>query len=226
METTLHRQLKEHYGQLRGGRLEVSLADSGTRIDAVAADGELIEIQASALGALRDKLRRLLDRGHRVRVVKPWVTRRRIVRRDRPDGPDRSARLSPRRGEAIDCFDELIRLLRVFPHPGLTIELLAVEIDEVRVAQRRRPGYVVVDRRLRATAAEPRILRVADDLWGLIPEGLPPTFTTLDLAERLGRSVWFAQRVAYCLRTTGAARAVSKVGNRVEYRRMEFTASL
>lgn len=218
METTLHRQLKEQYGRDRGGRLEVTLAGSGARIDAVADDGELIEIQAAALGALRGKLRRLLDGGHRIRVVKPWVARRRIIRRARPDGPDLSARLSPRRGDRVDCFDELIGLARVFPHPGLTIELLAVEIDEVRVPRRRRPGYAVVDRSLRA-CADAYPLRAAADLWGLLPQGLPTPFTTLDLAEQLGRSVWFAQRVAYCLRMAGAAAPVAKTGNRIVYER-------
>ena len=44
-------------------------------------------------------------------------------------------------------------------------------------------------------------------------------FSTIDLAQRLGRPVWFAQRVAYCLRKTGAARVVGKTGNRLVYLR-------
>jgi hypothetical protein len=37
------------------------------------------------------------------------------------------------------------------------------------------------------------------------------------VSERLGRPQWFAQRVAYCLRLTGAVRVVGKSGNRLIY---------
>src|SRR3954447_4841848 len=143
---SLHRQLKERFGPGAGGRSEVVL--EGFRIDAVAADGTLVEVQSRALGALRAKLRRLLP-DYRVRVVKPVVLARRVVRRGRPDGPDLSARLSPKRGSLLDVFDDLTGLSGVFPHPNLTVEVLGVEVDEVRVTRRRRPGYRVADRALR-----------------------------------------------------------------------------
>lgn len=218
METTLHRQLKDRYGPERGGRCEVALAEAGARIDAVAADGELVEIQAAALGALRVKLGRLLASGYRVRVVKPVVASRRIVRRSRRDGPDLGARLSPRRGLFCDVFDDLVGLARLFPRPGLVIEVLEVHIDEVRVPRRRRPGFAVVDRRLRAIDRTVRLVAPVD-LWALLPDDLPSPFTTLDLADRLDRPVGFAQRVAYCLRLSGAAATVGKRGNRWIYER-------
>jgi hypothetical protein len=61
----------------------------------------------------------------------------------------------------------------------------------------------------------------AGDLWNLLPatwRGQEP-FTTHDLALDLARPVSFAQRVAYCLRLTGAARVVGKRGNRLIYLR-------
>lgn len=218
METTLHRQLKARYGPDRGGRAEVTLPIAGgrPRIDAVGPDGELIEIQAAALAAIRPKLQRLLGEGHRVLVVKPLAVGRRIVRRDRPDGPDRSSRRSPWRGSIVEVFPDFMGLARIFPNPNLTIELLTVTIDEVRVSRRRRPGFAVVDRRLAAIEQIYR-LESAGDLWGLLPETLPDPFTTLDIAAQLDRPAWFAQQVAYCLRTTGAASVVGKSGNRIRY---------
>jgi hypothetical protein len=97
------------------------------------------------------------------------------------------------------------------------LDVLTVEIDEVRVRRRRRPGFVVVDRRLRGIVAVIPLLG-AGDLWNLLPGGLPDPFTALDLARALDRPVGFARRVAYCLREAGAARAVGKVANRVVYR--------
>jgi hypothetical protein len=215
VETSLHRQLKDRFGPARGGRSEVVV--DGYRIDAVEPDGRLVEVQSGALGPLRGKLARLLPL-HRVVVVKPVVVEKRIVRRARADGPDLSARLSPRRGVAADVFDDLVGLARLFPHPNLGLDVLAVAIDEVRTPRRRWPGYWVADRLLRAVVGTTPLRRAAD-LWSLLPEAPDGPFTTRDLAERLGRPLDFAQRVAYCLRLSGAAEPVGKVGNCILYRR-------
>jgi hypothetical protein len=215
VETSLHRELKERYGPGSGdgGRLEVSLG--GFRVDAVAADGALVEVQSGPLGPLRPKLGRLLPAA-RVRVVKPVVLARRVVRRARRDGSDLSARFSPKRGTLVDVFDDLVGLARVFPHPHLQVEVLGVEIDEIRVVRRRWPGYVVADRALRAVVSQVA-LRTCDDLWTLLPDGFDGPFTTRELAEWLGKPLQFAQRVAYCLRLTGAVDTVGKAGNRRIY---------
>jgi hypothetical protein len=223
VETSLHRELKERFGPGSGAGGRVEVACGGYRVDAVAADGALVEVQSGPLGPLRGKLGRLLrEPGALVRVVKPVVLSRRLVRRARRDGADLSARLSPKRGALVEVFDDLVGLARVFPHPGLRIEVLGVAIDEVRVARRRRPGYSVVDRRLREVVGGVALRRAAD-LWALLPgapdESEPFTFTTRELAERLGRPLEFAQRVAYCLRLAGAVETVGKQGNHRVYRR-------
>src|SRR4051812_46620475 len=115
---TLHRQLKARFGPEAGGRTEVAVG--GDRVDAVGLDGVLVEVQSKGLGTLRTKLRRLLAE-HRVRVVKPVVIGRRVVRRARRDGPDLSARFSPKRGALIDVFDDLVGLSSLFPHANLQI---------------------------------------------------------------------------------------------------------
>jgi hypothetical protein len=212
METSLHRALKDRYGGGPGGRSEVGVR--GFRIDAVDPSGLLVEVQAGPLGPLRAKLRSLLPE-HRVKVVKPVVLQRRVVRRSRRDGPDLSARLSPRRGDVIDVFEDLVGLARVFPDPNLAIEVLGVAIDEIRVPRRRRPGFTVVDRRLGEVRVG-RTLQTPSDLWALLPAAdWSEPFTTREIAQRTGKPLWLAQRVAYCLRLTGAARVV---GSRQRHR--------
>jgi hypothetical protein len=215
VETSLHRQLKEQYGKSAAGRVEVAL--KGFRIDAIDADGALIEVQSGALGPLQRKLRTLLP-AHVVRVIKPVVLRRRVIRRDRSDGADLSARLSPRRGALFDVFYDLVGLARLLPHPNLHIDVLAVDIDEIRLPRRRRPGYRVLDRRLSAVVGTVP-LRHGEDLWTLLPDAPLSPFTTRDLAAQLDRSLHFAQRVAYCLRWAGAVTVVGKDGNRRVYAR-------
>ncbi len=217
MESSLHRTLKERYAD--AGRSEVAL--DGFRIDAVDPEGRLVEVQSGPLGPLRDKLRRLLP-GHRVRLIKPVALERRVVRRVRRDGPDLSGRKSPKRGQLIDVFDDLVGLAPVFPDENLRIEVLAVSIEEVRVPRRRAPYYDVVDRRLVAIE-QTRSLERASDLWSLLPADCqgPDPFTTHDLARRLERPLAMAQRVAYCLRRSGAACVQSKRGNLLVYVRHE-----
>jgi hypothetical protein len=216
MEMALHRQLKEQFGPAVGGQSEVSLA--GFRIDAIDAQGSLVEVQSGALGPLRGKLAKLLLE-HRLKVVKPVVISRRILRKERRDGATLSARMSPKRGELLDVFEDLMGLVRLFPHPNLQIDVMEVGIDEVRIPRRRWPGYRVVDRTLREEGRT-LTLHLADDLWKLLPAPLPDRFTTVDLAETTGRSVEFAQKIAYCLRSSGAATAVGKTVNRIVYQRM------
>jgi hypothetical protein len=69
---------------------------------------------------------------------------------------------------------------------------------------------------LHAVVSQIKISHPAD-LRQLLPAFCFDRFTTLELAEALGRPVWFAQKVAYCLRESGAARAVGKRGNRLVY---------
>jgi hypothetical protein len=215
METSLHRALKDGYASGETDRQEVRVA--GFRVDAVDQAGRLIEIQSGALGPLCGKLERLLPH-HRLRIVKPVVLARRLLRASVRGGSIISVRRSPKRGALLDIFDDLVGLVRVFPNRNLDIEILGVTIDEVRVPRRRRPGYAVTDRRL-GEIHETAILTRSRDLWKLLPangDDREP-FTTVELARRLDRPVWFAQRVAYCLRKTGAARVVGKTANRLIY---------
>src|SRR5260370_30700723 len=98
MELSLHRTLKERYAAGGSGRPEVVV--EGFRVDAVDLAGRLVEVQSGALGPLCGKLRRLLSE-YRIRIIKPVVLKRRLVRRSRLDGPVLSARQSPKRGALV-----------------------------------------------------------------------------------------------------------------------------
>ena len=134
METSLHRDLKRLYAG-EAAHCEVRLA--GYRIDAVA-DGELIEVQHGPLAVIRDKVRKLLAE-HRVRVVKPIIARKQLVYRRRKGGRIARRRLSPKQGKLLDLFDELIHFTRVFPHPGLVLEVAAGRGRGMAVSRPRSP---------------------------------------------------------------------------------------
>ena len=111
METSLHRQLKSIYAA-SGDKQEV--ACDGYRIDAICR-GQLIEVQHGSLAAIRDKIAVLLEK-HRVKVVKPLVARKLLIKQDERQGKVLSRRYSPKRGQLLDLFDELVYFVNVFPH--------------------------------------------------------------------------------------------------------------
>lgn len=208
METSLHRQLKRLYA---GPRATLEVPIDGYRIDAVA-DGQLIEIQHGPLIAIRRKVRDLVER-HRVLLVKPIVARKMLVKRARR-GKNVTRRLSPKRGTILDLFDELVYFTKVFPHPNLTLETPLVEIEEWRAPPRRRSRkpYRVEDQKLLRLLNSHRFCTAAD-LLPLLPDDLPMPFHTGHLAQALSIERWVAQRIAYCLRCTGAIVAVGKQRN-------------
>ena len=157
-------------------------------------------------------------------VVKPLVVRKTLVSLSRKGGKELGRKASPKRGTILDVFDELVYFTRVFPHANLTLETPLVEIEERRYpghGKRRRwrkKDFVVEDQRLVAVVGVERFATHAD-LWRLIPAGLAEPFHTGELAESLGVRRWIAQRIAYCLRKTGAADVTGKTGNAWLYRR-------
>jgi hypothetical protein len=218
METSLHRELKLLYAGA-GAQSEVRLGHY--RIDAIA-DGQLIEVQHGSLGAIRDKIRKLLET-YVVRIVKPIVARKTLVHRRRAGGRIVRRRLSPKQGRLLDLFDELVRFTRVFPHPRLTLEVLLVEIEEHRHpghGRRRRwraNDFVVADQQLVQIISQHTLSTVAD-LAALIACPLEEPFDTAGIAAGMSIPRWSAQRIAYCLRHVGAIAETGKRGNARQYR--------
>jgi hypothetical protein len=136
MEMSLHRQLKSVYAEKSGLAAQVETPVDGYRID-VRTNEELIEIQVASLSAIRSKVRNLLER-HKVRVVKPLIVRKQLVRYAKQGGEIISHRLSPKRGAWIDLVHELMYFRDIFPHPRLTLEVPTVEVLEHRVSRRAR----------------------------------------------------------------------------------------
>lgn len=213
METSLHRQLKGLYAGAEA-RTEEQL--ERYRIDAVRGE-ELVEIQHGSLAAIRDKIGRLLQ-SHRVLVVKPLVARKTLIMQDERGGEIVSRRKSPKSASFLNLFDELVYFTRVFPHPNLTLEILLVEVEEWRYpghGKRRRwrqNDFVTEDLRLVAVHST-RQFRTHGDLLEMLPSNLPRSFHTGHLAAGLAVQRAIAQRIAYCLRKTGAVTETGKQGN-------------
>lgn len=215
-EKPLHAALKEWYRQAGDG---VEVPFEGFVVDLVR-DELLIEIQTRGFSGMRNKLRKLLDLGHRVRIVHPIAESRWIVKVDE-GGRQISRRRSPKRGSIEDVCSELVSFPTWLDETGLEVEVLLTHEEEVRTHQPgkawRRGGWVVVERRL-IGVIDGRVLSSADDLIALLPDGLDEEFTTADMAAAAGRPRRVAQQMAYCLRESGAIEIAGKQGNALVYR--------
>jgi hypothetical protein len=111
----------------------------------------------------------------------------------------------------------------VFPHKRLTLEVLLVEVEELRYPghgrrrRRRSRDFQVEDQRL-LSVVEVHRFRTLADLRRILPRQLPDTFHTGHLAECLEVTRRTAQGIAYCFREMGAIKRVGKQGNALLYR--------
>ncbi len=227
METSLHRQLKLLYAST-ADKTEIGVL--GFRIDAIGRRGELIEIQHASLGALREKTKRLLnEQTKRVRIVKPIIARKTIVTLDAPGGEVIRRRQSPKRGVMLDIFIDLVHFGTVFPHPKLTLEVVLIEAEETRIdrAQTSRRGkrYQTLEQKLIGVQSRTEFSKLADLLRHIPVQQLAQPFDTAELAAALCRPRWFAQKVAYCLRQSGAARLAGKRGKSQLYETTKLRAT-
>lgn len=226
METTLHRQLKEHFRE-PGSEIEVKLGRY--RIDVVNGD-RLVEIQRSGLAAIRDKILKLCQDGYRVEVVKPLVARKKLIKLTRKNGKVASERWSPLRCTILDLFDELLYFTRVFPHPNLKLIVPMIDIEEVRYPgqgrrrRRRKDNFQVLDRHI-LEIHDTHEFETVLDLQKLMPESLPKKFGTSELAEGLQVPRHVAQKICYVMRKTGSAIEVGKKGNAIVYQLVSKTAA-
>lgn len=215
-EMPLHAALKRWYRQ-HDDRIEVPV--DGFVIDLVRGS-LLIEIQTRGFAMMKRKLATLLAAGHEVRIVHPVAVDRWLVKLDDAGRPI-SRRRSPRHGEPADIFAELVSFPELLSEPGLEIELVLIEEEELRRHEPgrawRRKGWMVVEHRLLQVLGTHR-LRDGRDLAALLPAELPAHFTTADLSHLMRRPRRAAQQMAYCLRRTDVIVPTGKRGHAVEYR--------
>ena len=220
METSLHQRMKRMYAP---DECQIEQRVGRYIIDAIRGD-ELIEVQFSSLAAINRKIEELV-KDHKVRVVKPLVMRKQLVRCSGKGEDPVKRRKSPKRGQVLDLFDELIYFTRVFPHRNLVLEVPLINIEEWSYPtpktkkRRRRPPkkYTVEDQKL-VDVVETLEFKTARDLMKLIPGKLPATFDTAELAKAIDQPRGVAQKIAYCLRHMKAITETGKKGNAILYR--------
>jgi hypothetical protein len=217
-EGSLHAALKARYAAIvTGARVEAAV--DGFIVD-VAGQDELVEIQTGSFASARRKLERLVA-SHHVVLVYPIPIEKWLVRVD-ADGVVLRRRRSPKRGLALDLFDELVHIPGLLADPNFRIELPLIREEEIRgpipegARYRYRREWWRLDRRL-LDVVETRRIDTPADLLCLLPSDLPVPFTTADIVALTGRSKRLAMRAVYCLERSGAITRLGRRGRLAAY---------
>lgn len=219
-EGSLHAALKDLYARPEDRVEEIV---DGYVVDVVR-DDELVEIQTGSFASAARKLRRLVE-DRRLALVHPVAFERWIVRVD-SDGVVTGRRRSPKRGQRLDLFDELVAFPELVAHQNFRIELVMIREEEIRgpipagVHYRYPRQWRRLDRKLLDVVEIVRI-DTPGDLLGLLPAGVPDQFTSADIAAASGRPKRLAMRTAYCLQRAGATECIGRLGRLHLYERTQ-----
>lgn len=214
-EKTLHADLKwlysESHDQLEK-RVENFVID-------IVRDDLLIEIQTANFTVIRRKLEKLIQ-NNKVRLVHPIITDKWIINIDTKLDKTIRRRLSPKHCSYIDIFEELIRIPDMISHPNFEIEIILVQIEEVREnsgnGSWRRKGWSIYDKKL-ISVLERKEFRNPSDFLNFIPKSLEPPFTNFELAHSLKKPLRLARKMSYCLRKMGMLKLIGKRGRAYLY---------
>lgn len=199
-EKSLHAQLKEWYARA-GDEFEVCV--EGFVID-IRRGNELIEIQTGNFAKIKRKLLDLV-RLHPVRLVYP-IAREKWIIRQSPEGECIGKRRSPKHGQILDMFAELVYIPGCLNDPHFSVEVLLTQEEEIRRRDGhgswRRGGWSIYDRKL-IKVCEVHRFENAHDYLQILPITLPDLYTNRDLSELMNCRIGQAQKITYTFRHAG-----------------------
>lgn len=214
-EGSLHNQIKHWYGK-KGDRFEVKVG--GYIIDIVR-NNQLIEIQTGNFGAIKNKIKALLKENYPVRLVYPICKEKWIITVEK-DGEMISKRKSPKKGDFLNVFDELLRCPELMNEQKFSLEVLLINAQEIRCKDGkgswRRRGLSIIDRYL-LDVIESKIFINKEELISFLPKDLPQPFTNKMLSHHLSINNSKATKITYCLKKMNCIETIGKKGNAILY---------
>ena len=215
-EKALHADLKRLTAQ-SGDRFEVPV---DRFVVDIVRDDLLLEIQTASFGAMRSKLRHLLQ-SYQVRLIYPLPVEKWIVTLPAGRSGESSRRKSPKRGRIEHMFIELVSIPDVISDPNFSFEIVMTREEELRQPMRtrswRRKGWRLVERRL-VEIVDRKLFESHEDWRMLAPKSFCGAFTTQDLATEMGIERYLAQKMAYCFSKSGLIEPIGKQGRSWLYR--------
>lgn len=218
-EKLLHASVKNFYCDLEQYQ-EVRI---GSHVADICRDGSIIEVQNGNFNKLREKLQDFLKEYY-VTVVYPLPASKILTWVNPESGEITSSRKSPKKGNPMDAIRELYRIRSFLSDPGLSIELLFIDMEEIRFQDGwSRDGKKGSHRMERIPRSISRIteLHNSADYGKFLPQGLPETFTSSDFAKAWKTSRTRAGTALLILTEQNIVGRIGKKGNAILYRSLQ-----
>ncbi len=217
-EGTLHAVLK-HYIEENSDYHEVKI---GRFVADIKRGNQIIEIQTRQFGKLRKKLSCFLEDYH-VTIVYPISHVKWLSWIDLETGEISPKRKSPKTGSPYEVFFELYRIKDLLPHPGLSICIVLIDMEEYKLlngwSRDKKRGGCRKDRvpiQIKKTIS----ISSLQDYEQLIPDTLDSTFTSKDFKKHTKLTLRSAQLALNVLAFLSAVERIGKKGNAYIYERV------
>jgi len=209
-ESSIHATLKQIYKK-PGDKIEKSV---DKYVIDIVRDNLLIEIQTQNFSTIRKKIETLIQ-NYRVLLIYPIIQDKWIINLDSTSNDILRKRLSPKHDSFLNVFRELIYISDLIPNPNLTIELVLIQAEEIRVndglGSWKRKGWSIHDRKL-LKILNHKIFSNPKQFLEFLPKELKIPFSNQNLANSLNTSISLARKMTYSLRKMNLLKVVRKVG--------------
>ena len=216
-ECDLHRALK-YYFEPDETRHEVKL---GRYVADILNGRGVVEIQTRGVYKIREKLEALLQE-HTVTLVYPVAQVKWLLWADPQTGEVTKRRRSPKTGTGFDALWELSGIAPLLSHPGLSVCVCLLELEEYRAlngwSRDRKKGSTRLNR-VPVSLCGQIMLCDASDFAVFAPDTLPSPFTVKDYRALTRLSARRAGDAVRLLRELQVIRRVGKAGNAFLYER-------
>lgn len=206
-ESSLHKELKEHYASLYNGKTEAPLEDS--ICDILCEDKTIIEIQTGSFSNILAKLMKLV-KNHKIILVYP-LPQIKIIEKYSQSGDLLERRKSPKKQNIFHLFDQLMRIYPLLLEKNFKLEVLLTEQIEKRLiteepvqlqnkSRRFKKNYIKTDKILKNINEKYNFNSIIDYL-NLIPFPTDTIFCTKDLGKITGinnayKIIWVLKKLA------------------------------
>lgn len=218
-EKTLHAVLK-HYFEPDESCHEIKVGSYYA--DILNAEG-ITEIQTRQWNKLRGKLKAFLP-DNKVTLVYPVAYTKWLLWINEETGEISKRRLSPKKGSAYDIFFELYRIKNYLDSENLRLCIVFLDIEEYRLlngwSSDGKKGSWRHDR-IPRDLQKVIYINNKSEYSKLIPQSLPPRFTSKEFQKASGLSLSNAQTALNILFYVGAVDRVGKERNMFIYERKE-----
>lgn len=190
-ESSLHKTLKILYATQTSGKTEVKI--NKYIYDVVTENNEVIEIQTKGLGQLLPKIKSTLESNTKITLVHPVIIRKKIITQ-KLNGTQ-TERKSSKIGSIYDILKELTSIYSILLNPLFTLEVLEVNICELREEtkediqsknrQRRyKKNWIKTGKKLE-NIINTKTFSSKEDYLSLLPENLPEEFSSREIKTLL-----------------------------------------